>query len=567
MIGAGSQAKIWRAVALDGRPKPQICVKVFDVSATGSPEEAAIRAAAMREATILAKLQSHSNIVSLINADPDGAWIALDLVRGASLKVLLQSLSRSGRKMAPSHAAWIASGVCKALVHMHGPTLDDSSVIVHRDVSPGNILISYRGEVKLADFGIAKVLSTEPRTKTVLGTLEYMAPEQARLEAVDGRNDQFSLGVVLYEALTGKRPVSGRGFEAQAKLAAGDYPRLTDVVREDCLDVPQGFVAFVERLMAPDADHRFENTLAALVKLSEVVQQELFLPLHLGLELGESIAMARPPAFFGLDTAAVDVLLHDSRRAMNFPTSDAPRAEKTTVPMVTVMPAELLRPVREHVGGAPSYEQPEKPVALEPRAPIDIGEATAVPLPRQRTGRARLFAAMGAVVLGVGVAGGAWTFLSEPRRLVVADSPPARAAVMVSSVVHAPETPNSDHRPPAQENIPPQEARGASTIGTGAVVTEPPAHDAKTVSPSPTTRKKKPGESATATAELTIGAVAPVEIWIDGKRRGKAESMSPVRATVSAGHHVVVAVGADRRSVTREITVSKGEKLDILFDD
>lgn len=156
-----------------------------------------------REAQAAANL-SHSNIVPVFDwGEEDGAYfIVMELVEGTSLAGLL----RDERIMSPSRAASITAQVAAALAFAH------RSGVVHRDVKPGNILITEDGIVKVTDFGIAQAISTEDHLTaagSVMGTATYFSPEQAEGSLVDGRSDVYSLGIVLYELLAGRPPFVG----------------------------------------------------------------------------------------------------------------------------------------------------------------------------------------------------------------------------------------------------------------------------------------------------------------------------------------------------------------------
>ena len=156
-----------------------------------------------REAKALARL-SHSNIVAIYDfGESEGLfYLMMEFVDGVSVRQLLQK-----RQMAPEEALAIVPKICEALQYAH------EQGIVHRDIKPENVLLDKQGRVKIADFGIAKILGQEgkdPRTEEgiVVGTPRYMAPEQVdKPETVDHRADIYSLGVVFYEMLTGELPL------------------------------------------------------------------------------------------------------------------------------------------------------------------------------------------------------------------------------------------------------------------------------------------------------------------------------------------------------------------------
>jgi serine/threonine-protein kinase len=165
------------------------------------------------EARIAASL-SHANIVSIYDFGRAGnqLYLVMEYVDGCSLLSVLDRLSRAARPVPLRHALFIGLEVCKGLHAAHSRNADGVvAPVVHRDVSPQNILISRHGEVKITDFGVAKAQGRLSSTEanTVKGKISYMAPEQARGESVDARCDVFSLGVVLHEMLTGRRLFKG----------------------------------------------------------------------------------------------------------------------------------------------------------------------------------------------------------------------------------------------------------------------------------------------------------------------------------------------------------------------
>jgi predicted Ser/Thr protein kinase/lysylphosphatidylglycerol synthetase-like protein (DUF2156 family) len=177
-----------------------------------------------REARALAKL-NHPNIVNVHDFGETGGlyYIVMEYVEGANLRQLFEA-----RKLSPAEALAIIPKICDALEYAHEEGL------VHRDIKPENLLIDKKGRVKIADFGLAKLLRREPLDMTLtlsgmaLGTLRYMAPEQMdKPESVDHRADLYSLGVVIYEMLTGETPV-GR-FELPSQKAQVDV-RLDQIV-------------------------------------------------------------------------------------------------------------------------------------------------------------------------------------------------------------------------------------------------------------------------------------------------------------------------------------------------
>src|SRR5512137_2796373 len=213
-------AEVWRAEA-DGPAgvRKEVALKLVRAAPGASADFARMLVEEARLATRL----HHANVVQVFElVEAEGRFgLVMELVRGRDLGRVVERCRELGVRLGLARAVQVGVEVARALDHAHRLTVDGRPVgLVHRDVSPHNILVSYEGEVKLADFGIARAGSrldlTDPGT--VKGKLAYMAPEQARGEPLDGRADVFSLGVVLWELCAGRR-LFARDTEA-ATLAA-----------------------------------------------------------------------------------------------------------------------------------------------------------------------------------------------------------------------------------------------------------------------------------------------------------------------------------------------------------
>jgi serine/threonine protein kinase len=213
------------------------------------------------EARIAASL-NHQNIVALRDFGQENGvwWQSLELVEGTDLRSVLATFRGSNDRIPLAAVLHIAAEISKALAYAHTRRgADDHTLgLVHRDVTPSNILISYRGEVRLGDFGIAKVTESErTRTDRLKGKESYIAPEHALGDRLDGRADLFALGVVLFELLTGQRPYDG-GSLKQTITNAIEGKRVCEI-REVAPEVPEAVVGIVEKLIASDRDARFAN--------------------------------------------------------------------------------------------------------------------------------------------------------------------------------------------------------------------------------------------------------------------------------------------------------------------
>jgi serine/threonine-protein kinase len=227
-IGRGlKKYLVQRKLAEGGMAEVFLCSAVSDSGFSKDVVVKRIRSSLAREVAFMrmfayeARVSSrlcHPNIVQVLDFDstpgapgePDTHYLVLEWVDGLSLFHLLQRLHRRQKRLSPLIAAHICAQVARGLDAAHHPEplgggRGRPPGIVHRDVSPQNVLLSKTGEVKLADFGIAKAAGVLTHSGVIKGKVRYMSPEQARGLPLDGRSDIFSLGVVLWEALTGAR--------------------------------------------------------------------------------------------------------------------------------------------------------------------------------------------------------------------------------------------------------------------------------------------------------------------------------------------------------------------------
>jgi len=195
-----------------------------------------------------AGLLNHPNIVTIYDAgEHDGIfYIAMELMEGTTLHELLHEK----HILAADEAVHLAHEICKGLdyAHSHG--------IVHRDVKPANIMITSRGAVKIMDFGIAKAGGSVTSTGQVLGTPNYMSPEQVKGRPLDGRSDLFSFGVILYEMLTGEKPFSGQNVTTIIYKIVNENPIAP---RELDVTIHPGLSAVVTRALAKAPDERYQS--------------------------------------------------------------------------------------------------------------------------------------------------------------------------------------------------------------------------------------------------------------------------------------------------------------------
>ena len=213
------------------------------------------------EAKITAKLQ-HPNIVHTYDFGilQGNAYIAMECIEGKDTKQLLSKLSRRRKHLPEEFGVFIAHQMLTGLEYAH-EKIDSEGVpvkVIHRDVSPANILVSYEGEVKVADFGIAKARSQAVDTKdgVLKGKFEYMSPLQAQGKQVDHRTDIFSTGIVLWEMLTGRRLFKTDSDVATLeKIKAGNYPPPSALNPRICDELD----AIVSRALTVKEEDRYQS--------------------------------------------------------------------------------------------------------------------------------------------------------------------------------------------------------------------------------------------------------------------------------------------------------------------
>jgi tRNA A-37 threonylcarbamoyl transferase component Bud32 len=218
---------------------------------------------------------THSNIVQVLDlglAD-GGYFLVLELVDGWDLGLILQRGINAGWPLPLELGLFVVTEVCRALAYAHGKHGADGKPlgIVHRDISPNNVLISEHGEVKLADFGIAKAMNKREQTGTgvVKGKVSFMSPEQALGRAIDARSDVFSLGTLLYLVMIGDRPFDGStDLETLLRVQRGDY-KLPSRARPDLLPEISRIIEHAMRFLP---DERYATADDMLLDLERVLR-------------------------------------------------------------------------------------------------------------------------------------------------------------------------------------------------------------------------------------------------------------------------------------------------------
>ena len=242
LIGGGGMSNVY--LAHDMILNRDVAIKILRYDFTNEDE---LHRRFQREALSVTSL-THPNIVSIYDVGDDGDlhYIVMEYVQGKTLKQYIQEFA----PISPARSVHIMKQLTSAIANAH------ENHIIHRDIKPQNILMDAEGNVKITDFGIAMTLSATSFTQTnsVLGTVHYLSPEQARGGTATNKSDIYALGIVLYELLTGELPFSG---ESAVSIALKHLQSETPSVRAFDGTIPQSLENVVLKATAKDASHRY----------------------------------------------------------------------------------------------------------------------------------------------------------------------------------------------------------------------------------------------------------------------------------------------------------------------
>src|SRR5580692_8063269 len=255
-LGAGGMAEVFLAKKRGAEGTYKVLVVKRILPTYGASRR--FRAMFVEEAQLATRL-NHPNVVQVYefyDGGDEGQLLAMEYVEGPDLGKLVASAKAKGTRIGAWVSAWIIAEAAKGLHYAHERKDEGGGLleIVHRDVSPQNILLSFEGAVKIADFGIASAKLFVEEQGVIKGKFGYMSPEQARGEKVDRRSDLYALGVILWETLTGRPLHGGLGGEA-----------LLDIVRSGLVEPPSTYVAdlppeletITMRALSPRPEDRF----------------------------------------------------------------------------------------------------------------------------------------------------------------------------------------------------------------------------------------------------------------------------------------------------------------------
>ena len=428
----------------------------------------------LSEARLAAQL-NHPNIVQIFDfGEADGTYfLAMEYIDGPNLREIIRRAGGLGLAMPIALCARIIASACEGLAFAHNfwdLTTGQDLNIVHRDISPDNILLSRQGAVKVVDFGIAKAAGVSPHTQTgvLKGKLSYMPPEYLRNETLDGRVDVYSLGVVLYELLTGQRPFAARSEAGMVQAILYEAPMPVVQWRQE---VPQAMQRILAKALSKERDSRYLDCIAFQEDLEEFLVAtgkpvgasqlaQLVAMMMAGVEVPGLASQANGP----LRTSGRYSQLQSSLPAAfaaGAPQAPAPAAEQgPPVPDAVprdMMPTAIDRPAKHTA----RFVQPSDLSSLPLLEPLPAPAPRPMPEPVRRSATetepepskpARKVPPWGVVVGGLLImAGGGYLFRSPPTPVVETvalpppsssrppEAPPSQAPVQAPSTEAAPQ--------------------------------------------------------------------------------------------------------------------------------
>ncbi|HET8939503.1 MAG TPA: protein kinase [Polyangiales bacterium] len=596
-LGAGGMGATWEAVRQVGRDFEQrVAIKLAEPALLRTSDGLA---SFRREAALAASLR-HPNIAAVLDVDEKAGYIVCELVDGADLRGVLRSIP--GGRLEPDLVVHLLAQIARGLNHAHRRILRGRpSPVIHRDMSPGNVVLDYDGNVKIVDFGIAKVLAGGTEiAETVKGKLSYMAPEQAMGGRMDGRVDQYALGVIAYEALSGVRPnVGAHEGETLACILEGRHVPL----QERAPSVPAGLCRVVERMLALRPADRFESMDAVLDALAEFTPKltvhRSLIPLVMAARqphtiVSENGRFVSRPVEVSAPWSPVEQVAAGAppslRLNVTAPSGRRPQhMASLAVTLGNTQAAKLSAQLAQTQVHVPKVTPPPLPSSVPPPAPPPLHKVDHAP---KRMSFARVFwqgmTALGVLLLALVV----WvafypqvlqlapTLWSKREPLGIAAPALAasdqfvRPAPMVASDVNAavdPETPA---------------ALGAAATGSAeAASTSPHATragvDAGTVAPqdlpsgaaAPSVRAQQPASAtraeptpantagAAAVARVRVRVLPAGKVWLDEQPYGHATPNLDL--SVQPGEHVIAA-GNEQGPVQRRTVQLAAEKLNVV---
>jgi eukaryotic-like serine/threonine-protein kinase len=499
----------------------------------------------LNEARLAARLD-HPNIVSIFDlGEANGNYfIAMEFIDGPSLRAIHKLAAERGEYLPIPEICKIISMAAGGLQYAHDLADTDGKPLglVHRDISPDNILVHRNGSAKVVDFGIAKAAnsSSQTRTGTLKGKVAYMPPEQLRGEQLDRRTDVFALGVVLYELLAGKRPWEGNSEVALIGKIMTEEPQPLAELRPDA---PAELCQIVEKALAKDRALRYQSCHELAADLENLVVQ-----------MGHSITPARVSDFVKAFTPE--------------PSSPAAAPEHSSAEI------QQIEDEMNGTGAAPALVRGWG--AGQERDSHTVAMSQPVAAPKSHGLLYGLLAFL--VIAAGGGAGGYWFFFhqDEPgpgpvtveRAAVVEHETPAKPAEPVK------EPPREPEKVAVQEPAKPDPVKPAEPVKPRPHRPAPPEPQQSPVvivhevQPAPQPEPVKPAPTVTAKGELVLLIRPWAKVEVDGREVGITPLNEPLM--LAAGDHTVRLLNPElQKDITRtvHITASGKEVLKEILDE
>jgi serine/threonine protein kinase/Flp pilus assembly protein TadD len=267
-IAEGGMAELFRA-KLTGAQGFEKLIAIKRILPNLSGEENLL--SAFIDEAKLAALLHHENIIQIYDfgSIDDQYFIAMEYLFGKDLRAISRTVRKKDQELGLENILYIICRICAGLDYSHNlkDLYGKALSIIHRDINPQNILITYEGQVKIIDFGIAKAAShnTKTRENLIKGKLAYMSPEQANGQAIDHRSDIFSTGIILYELLADRRMFQGETMHVLSLVREAQYDPPEEVIP----NLPPKLNAILRRALAKDPDERFRYAGEMLADIEE----------------------------------------------------------------------------------------------------------------------------------------------------------------------------------------------------------------------------------------------------------------------------------------------------------
>lgn len=515
----------------------------------------------LSEARLAAQL-NHPNIVQIFDfgeAD-DTYFIAMEYIDGVNLREVIRRAGAVGLALPLAFCARVISAACEGLAFAHDcidPATNLPMNIIHRDISPDNILLSRQGSVKIVDFGIAKAAGMSPHTQTgvLKGKLAYMPPEQLRNEPLDRRADVYALGIVLYELLTGFKPfrASSEAALLQAILSEPEVP-----VEQRRSDVPEPLQRILSRAISKDREKRYPDCPSFQADLEAFI-------VELIVSTGKPMGASQVAGIVAMMTTA-ESLPPSPQKTASLPRSHSKLIQSQ--PQLEPSSAAAVRPVTDR---APLQEilQPEVHGPKDERTSVARPSRLAPKVPHPHDKETAWIAFVGVLLILTG--GG---YLS--RRLLAGDSPRepvslASSGPTASVSVMAPGEAHDGGAPPA--TTPQASDGGTSSASPGFGASQPPspasrdagvaASDRGSSSRGEVKPPEKPRTQAAVVGQgsLDLLVIPEAMLFLNGWQMGLTRKAS---FPLDAGKYTLKLVNSKlQKKVEREILVTAGQTTQI----